>query len=270
MSAFGITAIRPGTATHALGFATPLATSDAAMLEVWNGPSNSSRKFRLNKDGQVQLQDGTVGAPAFSFESDKDTGIYRTGANAFSLVANGAAVVAVATTGITVTGAVTATSLSGTGASITALNADNVASGNLAYARMPSAAGTWDFGTGILDLTGTVRLATAKKLQWGTAEWITADTASHVMTFMTFNNGFVFANSFVPVVMQLDQNDVYVYRNFLVGLTAGAGSGEGVIGLKNATTNPSTNPSGGGVIYCDGGALKYRGSSGTVTTLANA
>lgn len=46
-----------------------------------------------------------------------------------------------------------------------------------------------------------------------------------------------------------------------------SGSGEGVVFLANATTLPSTNPTGGGILYVDSGALKYRGSSGTVTTL---
>jgi hypothetical protein len=40
--------------------------------------------------------------------------------------------------------------------------------------------------------------------------------------------------------------------------------------MANAGTVPSSNPSGGGVLYVESGALKYRGSSGTVTTLANA
>lgn len=48
------------------------------------------------------------------------------------------------------------------------------------------------------------------------------------------------------------------------------GSGIGVIALANANTDPTTNPSGGGVLYVSGGALKYRGSSGTVTTIAAA
>jgi hypothetical protein len=48
------------------------------------------------------------------------------------------------------------------------------------------------------------------------------------------------------------------------------GSGEGVIAIANATTAPTTDPSGGGVLYCEGGALKFRGSSGTVTTIAPA
>jgi hypothetical protein len=53
----------------------------------------------------------------------------------------------------------------------------------------------------------------------------------------------------------------------------GAGSwGGGVKALfiANAATNPSTDPIGGGILYADGGALKWRGSSGTVTTIANA
>lgn len=48
------------------------------------------------------------------------------------------------------------------------------------------------------------------------------------------------------------------------------GSGVGVIGILDRTTAPTTNPSGGGILYCESGALKYRGSSGTVTTIASA
>jgi hypothetical protein len=51
---------------------------------------------------------------------------------------------------------------------------------------------------------------------------------------------------------------------------AGYGSGQGVISIANRTTAPSGNPIGGGILYCEAGALRYRGSSGTVTTIANA
>lgn len=44
----------------------------------------------------------------------------------------------------------------------------------------------------------------------------------------------------------------------------------GGIAMANAAAVPSTNPSGGGLVYIQAGALKYRGSSGTVTTIANA
>jgi hypothetical protein len=48
------------------------------------------------------------------------------------------------------------------------------------------------------------------------------------------------------------------------------GSGVGVVSIANATTVPTSNPTGGGILYVQSGALKYRGSSGTVTTIANA
>jgi hypothetical protein len=58
--------------------------------------------------------------------------------------------------------------------------------------------------------------------------------------------------------------------NVGIGTTDQFGGGVKVIGIANATTIPSSNPSGGGVLYVENGALKYRGSSGTVTTIANA
>ena len=53
-------------------------------------------------------------------------------------------------------------------------------------------------------------------------------------------------------------------------LSGSFGSGEKVLFIANATTAPTTNPTGGGILYVESGALKYRGSSGTVTTIANA
>lgn len=49
------------------------------------------------------------------------------------------------------------------------------------------------------------------------------------------------------------------------------GSGAGtMIFLGNDTTDPTTTPSGGGILFVSSGALKYKGSSGTVTTLGPA
>lgn len=47
-------------------------------------------------------------------------------------------------------------------------------------------------------------------------------------------------------------------------------SAKGAIFIANATTAPTTDPTGGGILYVEGGALKYRGPSGTVTTIAPA
>ena len=57
-----------------------------------------------------------------------------------------------------------------------------------------------------------------------------------------------------------------------IGFRTGSqfGAGQGVIAIANATVAPSVDPGGGGVLYVEDGALKYRGSNGTVTTIAPA
>jgi hypothetical protein len=60
------------------------------------------------------------------------------------------------------------------------------------------------------------------------------------------------------------------FNTFMLASSGSYGSGSGVLFLGNATTVPTTNPTGGGILYVEAGALKYRGSSGTVTTIANA
>jgi hypothetical protein len=56
----------------------------------------------------------------------------------------------------------------------------------------------------------------------------------------------------------------------LFSATTSIGGGAGVLGIANATTVPTSNPTGGGILYVEAGALKYRGSSGTITTLGAA
>jgi hypothetical protein len=58
-------------------------------------------------------------------------------------------------------------------------------------------------------------------------------------------------------------------RNVGIGIGTFGTSAVNVLGLANATA-PTTSPSGMGQLYVEAGALKYRGSSGTVTTIANA
>lgn len=66
-------------------------------------------------------------------------------------------------------------------------------------------------------------------------------------------------------------SDSVFHHSLAIGTSAGSfGGGDGVVYVANATTVPTSNPSGGGILYVQGGALKYRGSSGTITTVANA
>lgn len=48
------------------------------------------------------------------------------------------------------------------------------------------------------------------------------------------------------------------------------GGGSGVLGITNATANPSSNPSGGGIVYENGGNLSHRGPGGATYELAGA
>ena len=59
-----------------------------------------------------------------------------------------------------------------------------------------------------------------------------------------------------------------VLGNLLVGLTAAGTTAAKTIQIANGTA-PTANVT-GGQLYVEAGALKYRGSSGTVTTIANA
>ena len=52
--------------------------------------------------------------------------------------------------------------------------------------------------------------------------------------------------------------------------TSQFGAGRGVIAIANAAVAPSVNPANGGILYVEDGALKYRGSNGTVTVIASA
>ena len=69
-----------------------------------------------------------------------------------------------------------------------------------------------------------------------------------------------------------NQNMVVAYRTTNLGLLGGNsfGSGVKVVSIPNATTVPTTNPTAGGVLYAEAGSLKWRGSSGTITTIAPA
>jgi hypothetical protein len=92
MAAFGIKAIQPQDNEHILGFATARATADMSLLEVWNGPTNSDLKFTIDKEGQLQGASGSAARPTYSYEADKDSGRYMSGAGTFLDVIGGTAV----------------------------------------------------------------------------------------------------------------------------------------------------------------------------------
>ena len=104
--------------------------------------------------------------------------------------------------------------------------------------------------------------------------WLARHTSATLLTmaatdgsirFYT-NAGLTAGNNFTPS----ERMRIYSNGNLSLFGAGSFGSGVEVMFIKNRTTAPTSNPSGGGILYVESGALKYRGSSGTVTTIANA
>ncbi len=74
----------------------------AILTDIRDGLTNATAKDGQSVlTGALKLADGSVSAPGLTFGSDLNTGIYRSGSDAFVLVANGAAVATLSTTGLT-------------------------------------------------------------------------------------------------------------------------------------------------------------------------
>lgn len=148
--------------------------------------------------------------------------------------------------------------------------------GASAAATMPYNAGATSRFLGYIDSTATARnllsVGAGDAYELGATQLvatllgyqfvITANTAASTVSHRkwTFTDGSVGSTQFV-----LENG-----RNVSLFAAGSYGSGDGVLFIGNRTTNPTTNPTGGGVLYVEAGALKWRGSSGTVTTIANA
>ena len=89
--------------------------------------------------------------------------------------------------------------------------------------------------------------------------------------FKVLNSGVGSGN----IQMSLEKNGVYTLyadtnsNNLGLGVSTFGTDAAKVIGLANATA-PTTSPAGMGQLYVEAGALKYRGSGGTITTLGAA
>lgn len=76
--------------------------------------------------GPIKAPNGLVGTPSITFDSDPNTGFYRIADGQIGASSNGTLILSVLATGITVVGTVTATTFSGSGASLTSLPAANL------------------------------------------------------------------------------------------------------------------------------------------------
>ena len=100
----------------------------------------------------------------------------------------------------------------------------------------------------------------------GHTDGTTASTDSAYTTCLGYN-----AQATVPNVAVIGSALSAERQTLCIGNHNALGSNvRGGVALTNAQTVPTTNPTGGGILYAEAGALKWRGSSGTVTVIAAA
>jgi hypothetical protein len=202
----------------------------------------------LGVTGVSTFAAGTALLPALTTTGDVNTGIYYPAADTFAVTTGGAERYRVDSAGNLGVGV--APSAWATGFKVIELNnaaffANTLVAGN------PNVAANLFYNASVQPIYKSTGFASTYGQYLGRHEWYTAPsgTAGNVITFTQ--------------AMTLDASG-----NLLVGLAAAGTTAAKTIQIANGTA-PTANVT-GGQLYVEAGALKYRGSSGTVTTIANA
>jgi len=235
-------------AANAIGFA----TSGVARAAI--SSTGLAVTGTITPTGSVHAAAGSVGNPSLAFNADQDTGIFAIGANNLGVAIGGAKVLDVASTGLTVTGALGATSLTSpastdltlgtgtSGAAITVLSAsNNVGIGTTSPNRLLQVAGSVYINTN-LDVIGTIFGVNNKMLDQSLTYTRLYDAAG-------------------TLVMSLGSGNVGIGTTDLTGLT-GAG------GLKIASTTAGSSNAGalviaGGISAGNSNVASYFGGAAT-------
>lgn len=237
------------------------------LVRGFNAPFIGDLKTTVN-NGKVFPVDGTAAAPGIAFLNDTglDTGLYRVSENIMGFAGGGTKRAALDASAANTFFYLYAEA-GQPGLLLERYSTD--ASGGAVVGRKargtlasPTAASSGDT---IWGLQGQAWDGVAYKqvstIDYRVGTFTTADDISGILTFRTRPTG---AAASILERMRID--DV---GNVLIGMTTIATSSAKTLHMANATA-PSANPSGGGVLYVEAGALKYRGSSGTITTVAAA
>lgn len=220
---------------------TPIATTAG----TFGGDNNfqwitSSSKLLLNGDATIFSNTGN----SLSINSGDDLNI-----TAGNLVS-----------GTGVTGDINITTISGdTGGNISIISGDNTTQGG----DITITAGTGSGGStgGDINISSTSDVIQISN-SFGVVSISAASEAN-----MGGPGGTFYINSSFDILMS------GATANFSIrdsAISPSFGSGKRVIFIGNASTVPTTNPTSGGILYVQSGALKYKGSSGTVTPIAPA
>lgn len=256
-------------------------TGNLVVTGTITGTLGGSPSFtNITASGWFRGGDGTKTAPTFSLTNDTDTGLYSVAANQLGISAGDTLIATVKTTGVDIVGTVaitggltTTTSVAATtsmsaGTTLTVGTTATLTAGPLAIGATPATAGDIRLVNGFqiearnAGNTGNIialEVNSSNRVRIGTSVASAIDrlevlSSSHIRFYA---GGEIFWLDSAPNAAFFDTS-----------LAPGFGSGVGVILIKNRTTAPTSNPSAGGFLYSASGALVWRGSSGTVTTIA--
>ena len=202
----------------------------------------------ITPTGSVHAAAGSVGNPSLAFNSDQDTGLFSIGANNLGVAVGGAKVLDVASTGLTVTGALGATSLTSPASTNLTLAAGGT---NQNVVITPSGTGNVGIGTTgpsvSLEIKTAGGTAAALRLTDGNSRYAELRKASSNNSIELFNS---YANAVIIGNDEGGTKTTLMSGNVLVGTTSDTGM-TGTGGLKiNSTTAGS---SGAGALVVAGG-----------------
>jgi hypothetical protein len=140
----------------------------------------------------------------------------------------------------------------------------------------PSLFEAWTDGFSIKNFYGSTEPFLAVRDKWDRGDIRLRHDGIHGIIETTGSSGFnsggiriggngpnIFSTAIGSVLVMDDEGNIGVGASSEFGA-----GGSGVVAIAEANRPPENNPNDGGILYVEGGALKYRGPSGTVTIIA--